>query len=700
MKVSFLQPGHPIAWSELPLERLDGDLEEGIREAEERLQAIRSVSRSEVTDANTLAALEAAIEELEMAWGLVQHLASVQDSPALREKMNHWLPRISDFFSGISLDAELLARLQWFERTAEAGSLSPIRKRLLSETLLDFKLSGAGLDAGSSERLREIQRELALTTRRFNEQVLDSTNQWERLVSDPAELAGIPESLREAARQGALAKGQGSGEAPVWRFTLQAPSLLAVLRYADSEALRRELWEASQGVGRGSHNNGPLIGQILALRAEKARILGFDAFADLTTCRRMVNSGREALDFVEALHARILPRFREEVAELEAYRAEQSGEGKRHLEPWEIPYWSEKLRRERYDFDEEELRVYFPMDRVMTGMFALAEKLFRLRICERPAGEVEVWHADVRFYEVETVEGRPLGSFYTDWYPREDKRDGAWMNQIFAGRRDRDGRWIRHLGLICGNMTPAVEGKPALLTHRDVETIFHEFGHLLHLLCSEVEVPSLSGTAVALDFVELPSQLMENWCWEKESLDLFAAHYETGDPLPAALLEKVKRGRNFQAAMAFMRQLSFGKLDLELHLAGSGEGDPDAWEEDLMRDYSVPTHSRRSKMLRRFSHLFGSPTGYAGGYYSYKWSEVLDAHVFERFQNEGILNAELGEAFRQKILARGNSAPARELYHDFMGGDPDEAALLQRCGIWRATRAGDSSQDSGDRSQE
>lgn len=684
MSVSFLQPGHPIAWSELSLGRLDGDLEKGMADAELALDLIRGLSREEVSDASTLVALERSTEELEMAWTLVQHLASVADSKALRQKLSEWLPRVSDFFSSISLDAGLFERLQWLDQSPEGKSLAPIRRRLLDETLLDFELSGAGLGEPAASRLHEIQRELAVTTRQFNEQVLDSTNQWERLVSDPSELTGIPESLRAAALQSARDKGQGSEDSPVWRFTLQAPSLLAVLRYADSDSLRREIWEASQRVGRDPHDNGPLIEKILVLRSERARLLGCECFADLTTRRRMVTSGREALDFVESLREKILPRFREEVAELEAFRAERCGDGERHLEPWELAYWSEKLRRERYDFDEEELRVYFPMNRVMTGMFALAERLFRLRIRERPAGEVgavEVWNPDVRFYEVETVDGRPLGSFYADWYPREDKRDGAWMNQLFAGRRDRNGRWIPHLGLICGNMTPAVEGKPALLTHRDVETIFHEFGHLLHLLCSEVEVPSLSGTAVALDFVELPSQLMENWCWEKESLDLFAAHYETGEPLPEALLGKVKRARNFQSAMAFMRQLSFGKLDLELHLGDPSGVDPDAVEESVMRDYAVPTYSRRSFMLRRFSHLFGSPTGYAGGYYSYKWSEVLDAHVFERFRREGILNQELGAEFRKKILARGNSALACDLYREFMGEDPDEAPLLRRCGI-------------------
>lgn len=683
---SFLFPGNPVRWNDLSIETLDRDLEKGLKMAGERLREIRALSREEANDQNTLHALEEACEELERAWSIINHLTSVRDGPVLREKYREWLPRMSDFFSGISLDPELYEKIRWFSETPEALELNPVRKRLLSETLDSFETSGASLGEDQRQVLREIEQELASATRQFSENVLDSTNAWELMIRNPERLSGLPESSRAAALQSAREKGYGDNQNPVWRFTLQMPSMLPVLRYADDESLRREVWEASNAIGTGDHENGPLIARILELRRKKAGILGFEKFADLTTRRRMLSSGKEALSFVEGLHGRIREAFQKEYRELIGFRASQTGEPERLLEPWEVPYWSEKLRRERYDFDEEELRRYFPIEKVMSGMFTLAEKIFDLDITAiSPESTLppQVWHPDVRFYQVRSKKGKYLGAFYADWYPREDKRDGAWMNPLLTGKADPRGQWEPHLGLICGNMTPPVNGQSALLYHRDVETIFHEFGHLLHLICSEVPIPSLSGTAVSLDFVELPSQLMENWCWERESLDLMAAHHESGEPIPESLLEKMKRARNFQSAIFAMRQLSFGKMDLALHSnsADLSEAELDDFVEKAIADYVPEYLTARPSMLRRFSHLFSSSTGYAGGYYSYKWSEVLDADVFERFKREGILNPELGREFRKKILAMGNSKPPDELYRDFMGRDPDETALLRRSGI-------------------
>jgi oligopeptidase A len=492
----------------------------------------------------------------------------------------------------------------------------------------------------------------------------------------------------------------------VWRFTLKAPSMIPVLEYLEDAAIRRQVWEGTTSIGRTTeHDNTPLVWKILRLRHEKAQIMEKANFADHILAHRMAKNGRSALNFIEDLHRRVSDAFQRETIELQEFRADALHKAADLFEPWELAFWSEKQRKAKYDFDEEELRPYFPLDKVLSGMFRLAEIVFDLRITARdvvyiepgktaegPAtstqpgkpGPVEVWHPQVKFYEVRNEKGAHIGSFYADWHPRDSKRGGAWMNYLKMGippNGDHDRRL--HLGLICGNMSPPVGDKAALLTHDEVCTVFHEFGHLLHLLCGSVEVPSLNGTSVYWDFVELPSQLLENFCWERESLDLFARHHETGEAIPARLYKKMLAAKNYRSASDIMRQLSFGKLDLELHMKhATSEGtDLDVLSRQILDGYLMALKTESPSMARRFGHLFSSPTGYAAGYYSYKWAEVLDADAFTRFQKEGVLNPAVGRDFRDKILSKGNSEDPAKLFHDFMGRDPDAKALLVRAGL-------------------
>jgi oligopeptidase A len=394
----------------------------------------------------------------------------------------------------------------------------------------------------------------------------------------------------------------------------------------------------------------------------------------------MAHSGARAIGFLEDLKAKTERRFREENRELLEFRRSLEGAAAPALEPWDVAYYAEKQRVALYDFDEEALRPYFPLESVVAGMFDLAGRLYGIRVAEEPG--VPVWDAQVRYYNVSDETGALIGGFYADWYPRENKRGGAWMDSFIIGGPSDQG-FRPHLGLICGNLSRPVGGRPALLTHRDVETIFHEFGHLLHHLLGRVETRSLAFIGVAWDFVELPSQIMENWCWERAALNLFARHWETGEPVPEDLFQKMKRARTFRAANAQMRQLGFGYLDLMLHTRYCQErdGDPVEYTRRLLQEYSPAPLPPWHAMIAAFTHLFANPVGYAAAYYSYKWAEVLDADAFTRFRDHGIFSREIGSEFRDKILSRGDSQDPAELYRSFMGREPDPEALLVRSGL-------------------
>ena len=682
----FIAADYHIKWESLTPDHIEPDIDTALETSNKNLDAIRQLDDVDVTYSNPFAALEIASEDLDRAWGRLNHLDSVVNSDDLRAGLNAVLPRVTSFYSSIPLDDKIWKKLKVFVDSPAAANLDSTRKRFVEETCADFIQSGADLPDDKKKRIAEIQSRLSEATQKYSENVLDSTNAWELIVDDKSRLAGLPSSAAAAAAEDAKAKGHDGK----WLFTLQQPSMMPVMQHAENVSLRKDVWEASCTVGYGGeYDNTDLIWEILKLRQEKAELLGFANFADLTLERRMAGSGTTAQNFTSDLHNKIVDQFNNDSHELQAWKAEQTSGDAAPLEPWEISYWAEKRRKAEYDFDDEELRPYFPLNSVMDGMFGIVSKIFGVRIEEKDTtengGDVQTWHPECRFYDLfDSKTDEMLGSFYADWHPRQSKRGGAWMNSFETGM-PADGKTPRepHLGLMVGNMTKPIGDKPALMTHYEVETIFHEFGHLLHHLLGNVTVKSLSGTNVPWDFVELPSQIMENFCWDRESLDLFACHHETGESIPEELYEKMIAARNYMSATAYMRQLALGKLDLDLHIEPAKyiNRDLDECDREILEGYKTPLASEGPSMARRFNHLFSSPTGYAAGYYSYKWAEVLDADAFTRFQKEGILNAETGADFREHILSKGNSAPPDELYRNFMGRDPELGALLVRAGL-------------------
>ena len=680
----FLDRKFQIQWSQLTPNQVEAAIDQAIAGADAAIAAIAQLASAGAGYRNTFLALENATDLLNETWAKVTHLTSVADSPELRAEHNAALAKVSAFQAKIPLNAELWLRLKAAAEHPSAQAQRGAHRRFIDETMADFRLQGADLPPGKKSRLEALQSELAALTQKYSENVLDATNAWELVLTDPGRLRGLPDHAREAARQSALKKGHGTAAQPVWRFTLHMPSQEPVMLYAEDENLRKEVWQASANIGRcAPQANQDLVKKILALRQEKAALLGQPNFADLVLSRRMAMTGAKARTFLEDLHRLIRPAFIRECRELEEFKAQQTGVAATRLAPWEIGFWAEKMRRERYDFDEEQLRPYFPLAGVLRGMFEIARRIFGLRVTELPAGTVEGWHPEVKFYEVRDEAGIHLGSFYADWHPRESKRGGAWMNYLITGGPRADGSRAPHLGLMCGNLTPPNDGQPALLTHHEVETVFHEFGHLLHHLFGEVEIKSLNGVNVVWDFVELPSQIMENWCWERESLDLFARHHETGAAIPEELFQRMSAARNFRSAAATMRQLALARLDLDLHMHPIEKMGPDlsAWLRARLEDYLAPTEPASPTIENRFTHIFADPVGYAAGYYSYKWAEVLDADAFTRFKHEGIFNGTVGREFVAKILSRGNGADPMELFVDFMGRRPDQQALLVRAGL-------------------
>jgi oligopeptidase A len=675
MENPLLELEFPIPFDRIQAGQVEPAIAALLTSARQRLDALSALSVPPDFE-NTMRPLDELTESLDRAMTVVKHLESVATYPELRAAVNAVEPEVSRLHSSIPLNEGLWQVLKRYAGTEEAGRLEGTRRRFLTKTLDDFRRHGADLDPAGKTRLAAIDVELSALTTKFAENVLDSTNAFELVVASESGLAGLPESAIRAARESAERKGAAG-----WRFTLQAPSYTPLMVYLDDAAVRERAYRAfvTRSVS-GGFDNRPLVTRILELRREKARLLGYANFADLVLADRMARTGDRALAFLAGLREKTEAHFRRENEGLLEFRRGLEGRAAPPLDPWDVAYYAEKQRAALYDFDEEALRPYFPLERVTAGLFEIVQRLYGIRVSEERG--VPVWDPETRVYAIRDKDGALLGSFYADWFPRENKRGGAWMDAFLTGGPSSSG-FRPHLGTICGNLTPPSGGRPALLTHREVETIFHEFGHLLHHCLSRVEIRSLAGANVAWDFAELPSQIMENWCWEREALDLFARHYETGEPIPEDLFAKMKRARTFRGANGQMRQLGFGFLDLLLHTAYAPESDGDVTEYSrrLLGPFSPAPLPPEHASVVSFTHLFANPVGYGAGYYSYKWAEVLDADAFTRFRSLGILSGEAGREFREKILARGDSEDPSVLYREFMGRDPDPEALLERAGL-------------------
>jgi oligopeptidase A len=642
-------------------------------------QAVRELlaSNTDYTWDNLVTPLEQLDERLDRCWSPVSHMNSVVNSEALREAYNACLPKLSDYATEMGQNTALYEAFRQIADGAEYQRLNAAQRKVIDNALRDFKLDGVALDENAKARFKAIMQELSTLTSTFQDNLLDATNAWSKQVTDAALLDGLPESARAMLQQNA-AQRQLEG----WLLTLDFPVYHAVSTFADNRALREEIYTAyvtrasDEGPHAGRWDNGPLMEAILALRHEAAQLLGFDNYAERSLATKMAESPEHVLTFLHDLAGRSLTMARRELDEIRALAA---ADGLASLEAWDTAYYGEKLRQQRYDFSQEELKPYFPEARVLNGMFQIVERLYGLNITERRG--IDTWHPDVRFFDIHDHADNLRGQFYLDLYARQHKRGGAWMADCIGRSQGPAGVQIPVAFLTC-NLSPPVGADPALFTHDEVVTLFHEFGHGLHHMLTLVDYPSISGiSGVAWDAVELPSQFMENWCWEREALDLIAAHYQSGESLPQPLLEKMQAARNHLAGMQMVRQLEFALFDFRLHMEYSPDTGARIYEllDEVRREVAVVEPPSFNRFPHSFSHIFAG--GYAAGYYSYKWAEVLSADAFSSFEERGIFDRETGQRFMQAILEQGGSREPMELFIEFRGREPTIDALLRHNGI-------------------
>jgi oligopeptidase A len=628
--------------------------------------------------ANLLQKLEDMDDRLNQAWSPASHLHSVADNDELREAYNACIAKLSDYSTEMGQNADLFYAYEQIANSDDFNSLATAQQKIITNALRDFKLSGIDLDTDAKERYKEIQQKLSKLQTKFEENLLDATQAWKKLITNKDELSGLPESCLALAAQTAK-----NNEKEGWLFTLEFPSYMPVMQYSDNASLRKEVYTAyvtrasDKGPNAGEFDNSDIMLELLKYRTEKAKLLGFDSYAHYSLATKMADNPDEVLGFLNDLAERTKSYAKQEFKELAQFATETANVTQ--LEAWDVAYYSEKLRQKKFDISQEVLRPYFPAHQVIDGLFAITGKLYDVTIKQRD--NIQVWHKDVMFFDIVGSNNEIRGSFYLDLYARQHKRGGAWMDECIVRKKTNTGIQDPVAYLTC-NFTPPVGDKPALLTHDEVTTLFHEFGHGLHHMMTRVEYSGVSGiNGVPWDAVELPSQFMENWCWEKEALDLFARHVDTDELINDELFEKMTRARTFQAGMQMVRQLEFALFDYRLHMEfASNES---LVVQDLLNEVREKVAVVRAPEINRFQHSFAHifAGGYAAGYYSYKWAEVLSADAFSKFEETGIFDKATGKEFLQSILEQGGSREPMDLFVEFRGRKPSIEPLLRHSGI-------------------
>ena len=664
-------------FSQIKPEHIQPAIEKLIQDCRDTVEQV--LTQPHFTWENFILPLTEVNDRLSRAWSPVSHLNAVKNSPALREAYQACLPLLSEYGTWVGQHKGLYNAYLALQNTPEFATYSVAQKKAIENSLRDFTLSGIGLSEEKQKRYGEIAARLSELNSQFSNNVLDATMGWEKIIEDEAELTGLPESALQAAKQSAENKGlQG------YRFTLEIPSYLPVMTYCENRALREEIYRAyatrasEQGPNAGKWDNSKVMEEILTLRIELAKLLGFNTYTELSLATKMAQNPQQVLDFLDNLAERAKPQGEKELQDLKDYCEKEFGVTE--LAPWDISFYSEKQKQHLYAINDEELRPYFPEERVISGLFELIKRIFNIRAVERFG--VDTWHKDVRFFDLIDEKDQVRGSFYLDLYARENKRGGAWMDDCIGRKHKLDGSIQTPVAYLTCNFNAPIGDKPALFTHDEVTTLFHEFGHGIHHMLTQIDVSDVAGiNGVPWDAVELPSQFMENWCWEEDALAFISGHYETGEPLPKEKLTQLLKAKNFQAAMFVLRQLEFGIFDFRLHHTFEPEKVNQILDtlKAVKSQVAVIKGVDWARTPHSFSHIFAG--GYAAGYYSYLWAEVLSADAFSRFEEEGIFNPITGKSFLDEILTRGGSEEPMLLFKRFRGREPQLDALLRHKGI-------------------
>lgn len=668
----FETPFETVPFDKVSVEDFLPAVKAAIGEAKKDVEAIKKSEERE-TFYNVLETAERSGKVLDIVSSTFFNLHYANTNDEMAKIASELSPMLAEFSNDILLDGDFFAKVRRIYDEKDKLNLDPEEMRLLEKKYKEFVRNGALLSDNQKTELREIDSKLSKLTVKFSENVLKETNNFELVIEDEAELAGLPSDVIAAAADVAKEK-EMEGK---WIFTLQFPSFIPFMTYSENRKRREEMFKAyaSRGMGDNEHNNESIVKEIASLRFERARLLGYDSHAHFVLEERMAKNPDQVFDFLKDLLSHSKEAGVRDIKEVSDFAKENGGP--EEIMPWDYGFWSEKLKKARYDLDDELLKPYFEVGKCLDGVFAVASKLYDIKFKERK--DIPLYHEDVRTYEVQTNDGKHVGVFYSDLFARASKQNGAWMTTYRGQYRTKDRDVRPHVSIVC-NFTKPAENRPSLLTFNELTTLFHEFGHALHALLSECKYESLSGANVSWDFVELPSQIFENWAYEKECLDTFAVHHETGEKIPEELVQKLIKSRTFQEGRATLRQLGFALLDMAWHT-----GDPrnvnniSDFEKEATSETEVLPRVEGTGSTCAFGHIFSG--GYSAGYYSYKWAEVLDADAFAAFKEEGIFNKEVATRFKENVLSKGDSEDPMTLYKKFRGQEPSSQSLLERAGL-------------------